>query len=295
MNENIYEVTADGFKRIFQESLSVHPSSYDPTQDLRELPTDKTGTVRCHLPLEAKALRFFRYCEENNKLGRICTSNYRIDPFTTAEAGLVIFVSATAEVYIDDILVGSAAAGQACRVSDGGDIDNIIQFTSGNAKSRALTNAGFGIVSGTDVDATLRPVSGNAPMPFIVGPSDPTAGFQPSVQGGYPPNPAANAMPTVAYQPPATVPNIGNPNAVQTDPQVNLFQQLGGQNDALTQAKTLPYPLSGYYQGKTLGSLNTKTLESFVSKPHSDPTVVTAQNAAKLILEDRKKANGKTN
>lgn len=298
MYSQIYNCTTDSFKQIFQTSLQVHKCSYDPTNDLRELPGNNDNTLRCHLPLEAKALLFFMHCQENGKTGKIITSDYQMQTFTTPQIPLMGFITVQADVYIDDMLVGSAIAGQSCDISNTADMDNVIQYTSGLAKSRALTNAGFGIVGGTDVDASLYASQNGASLPFTMGNN--TAGNVAPSQGTTPPNSAGYAptnpgtangfAPGNSYQ----QPNAGHNPAPAGDPsQVNLFQQLGGQVDALTQAKTMTYPLTGYYQGKTLGSLNTRALEALANKATNDPAINAAVQAARLILEDRNKANGK--
>lgn len=300
MNESIYNVTSDGFKRMFKESLQVHPNTYDPTLDLRENPGDTPDKVRCYLPLEAKALRFFTFCEENGKQGKIYTSNYHMETFSTAEQGLLAFVTVNADVYIDDSLVGSAAAGQCCRIGDfSNPLDRIVQVASGLAKSRALSNAGFGVVDGTDVDSSALPASQNGAYNYAPATSVNPAGYMPSNQGYIPPNPAQNA-PSSGTSTAASMPNHGYGQPVQSSAvpgaaqgQIDMFHQLGGQNDPLTQAKTMLYPLAGNYQGQTLGSLNTRTLEFLANKATNDPAVEAAVQAAKLILQDRNKANGK--
>lgn len=292
MYQQIYNHTNESFKQLFDASLKVYPCSYNPTSDLTELPGRKEGTVRCHLPLEAKALRFFMYCQENGKCGKILTSDYRMETFTTPQTPLLGFVTVDAKVYIDDMLVGSATAGQSCDISNFSELDNVIQYTSGLAKSRALSNAGFGIVGGTDVDASLAalPIGANQPTVIVTDPSSnpavPTgnmsAGFQNyglQNSSGYVPAPSVNG-------PSAPAPT-GDPS------QVNLFQQLGGQVDPLTQAKTMPYPLNGQYKGQSLGSLNTRTLQFLANKATNDPALEAAVQAARLVLADREKASGK--
>lgn len=296
MHETIYNHTNDSFKRIFAKSLKVHQCSYDPTLDLKEFPESNPGTVRCHLPLEAKALMFFQYCEEQGKVGRIITSDYKMETFTTPQSGLLCFVTVKADIYIDNLLAGSAVAGQCCDIGSTASMDTVIQFTSGLAKSRALSNAGFGIVSGTDVDASLVADPSNSNVSYTVGMN--TVGNVIPTQGMDPAAAATSAMPTQnnGWVNPGQA-NGYNPNpASATEPsQVNLFQQLGGQMDALTQAKAMPYPLSGQYQGNALGSIPTRTLEFLANKATTDPRVEAAVQAARLILADRNKANGKVN
>lgn len=292
MYQQIYNHTNESFKQLFDASLKIYPCSYNPTSDLTELPGRKEGTVRCHLPLEAKALRFFTYCQENGKCGKILTSDYRMETFTTPQIPLLGFVTVDAKVYIDDILVGSATAGQSCDISNSADMDNVIQYTSGLAKSRALSNAGFGVVGGTDVDASLGAIPSGANQPTTMG-TDPAGNPTAPIGNGSPGFQNYGSQNSTGYTP---APGVSYPSAAAPagDPsQVNLFQQLGGQIDPLTQAKTMPYPLNGQYKGQSLGSLNTRTLEFLANKATNDPIIEAAVQAARLVLADRAKASGK--
>lgn len=270
MNLSIPNMVPESFNHLFQASLQIHPCSYDPTSDLKPFPGNDENSLRCIMPLESKATRFYLYCEEHQKTGRILTSDYHIDTYSTPE-GLTGFATVTAQVYIDDTLVGSAVAGQSFLIGNHKEMDCVLQMASGLAKSRALTNAGFGTVSGTDLDSSSTVPNPNMSVPTNFNPGNVQAPAG-STANNFVPPPAPIADPA------------------QQDMQA-AFAQLGGQNDPLTQAKATPYPLSGYYQGKALGSLKTYILERFVSQP-TNPNIAAAQDAARLILEERRNSSG---
>ena len=281
INGHDFAVNA-AFEEMLAESLKVRPCSYDPTKHL-EVYTDSTGAVNGFgLPLSCKRLWFAAYCNETGKVGQIIPDLIdrelkRID----AEDALGnpiprYYTSAKADVYLDGELVGSGFASY-CFPRTEEKISNANQVVTGLAISKALSNAGFGVVDRGDLadPAPKGPSAAdlNSPLPYTVGEN-------------------AGPIPTAPANP---APESAAPAQNQQMEMQNLFAQLGGKDDELTRAKQTPYPMNGYYKGQPMGGLPASKLEYFVTKEFKDPAMKAAQDAARLILEDRKKANGKAN
>lgn len=263
------------FTEMLAKSLEVRPCSYNPMEHL-ELYTDAMGAATSvGLPLPCKRLWFETYCREQNPpLSRKITTELLDKEFRVIETpnGPRFFIMAKADVYIEDNLAGTGYAGY-CFPQDEASVSNAIQTVTGMALSKALSNAGFGVVDRGDL------ISGN-PAPSGDGSS----------------NAGTSAVP-FQFGEDSPSGNAGGSTAATTSPMQaqmhELFAQLGGQDDELTRAKQHIYPLRGYYAGKHMGELNDSALENLLKRDSTDPSVLSAQAAARLILEDRKKASGK--
>lgn len=148
MTGSLPEVLANDF----QKSLEVYACSYKP--QLKTVAGYTPETVRSHLPLEEKALWFYTYCQENHLEGRIDTASYQIHPVTFSNGTPGWFVTVRADIYMNGKVIGTAVAGQVASLDNEMNLDLILQYASGIAKNRALCNAGFGLISGTDRDAS---------------------------------------------------------------------------------------------------------------------------------------------
>lgn len=178
------------------------------------------GSVAAFISSDSKSILFFDDCAKNGKIGRIVNDEVAFHPFGPD----FVLVEAKAYIYIDDVLKGSAVAGQMFQVGSP-DMDRVVQFASGLAKTRALSNAGYGVVStvsipgapntpdseslgfqgdsGTEYPAPLPPVPQPAPAPGTT-----PGGFQ----GAYPNVPAPNGATA------ALAPALANGNPAANDP-----------------------------------------------------------------------------
>lgn len=284
MEINGLTVTAAS-EQQFIKSLEVYPCSYHPAVNL-EACNNPDGSQCVILPLAAKRLWFFTYCKEAGKLGKIIPECGEVKfNIGSTDGGSVGFVTAKASIFMDDVFIAAGEAGQAFICTNLGDMGNLVQSVTGLAQSRALTNAGFGTVDRLDV---ICP--GNST-------GDPTG--TPSGNGGNSGNPLPFTYPGSAgtNEPAAPAPSTqqftGMPG-VNTATQ-QTFEMLGGMIDELTMAKRTPYPMRGQYAGKPLGELPTNALEFLVkyNSARASQDILTAQAAARAILQDRQKASGK--
>lgn len=177
-------------------------SDYQP---LIQAESRADGSVSAFITTDAKAILFFDDCKRNGKIGRIIDDEVTLTPL-----GEYVLVQAKAYIYIDDVLKGTAVAGQTFQIGNVGEMDQCIQMASGIARSRALTNAGYGVVSGVTIPAPGGPApADNQPLPFETAnlPAAPTFNGQP-VQNNIP---VQTAVPGAAPQMPSNVPNPNDP------------------------------------------------------------------------------------
>lgn len=150
------------------------------------------GSVSAFITTESKAILFFEDCKANGKVGRIINDEVTLTPF-----GDRVMVLAKASVCVDDVIKGTAVAGQTFQIGNVEEMDQCIQFASGIARSRALTNAGYGVVSGVTIPAPPLNLgdpanAGNPELPFrtdnLAGtvPGNPASVSAPTATGGYP-------------------------------------------------------------------------------------------------------------
>lgn len=242
-------VIPEAIQAAFDKSLEVYPCSYKPIPRLVDGYTE--GTQRCQLPLEDKALMFYTYCKEAGYQGRIDTSDYTVNTYNTPN-GVVVYATVTANVYMSGTLVGSAVAGQSCYLGNIQELDSLIQFASGVAKSRALSNAGFGIVSGSDFDATGGQ-NGNQTPPAGNLYGAPAGDCQQNGAPGY------NQYHGTNQEKPPTGQHISKPapGGYIPDPPADCTQQTisGMDEDPLAKAKAVVIDINGYYKGQRMGDL----------------------------------------
>ena len=281
---NINEIKmCDASKQQLADSLKIRSCSYDPTEQL-ELNCDTNGSMLFLMPLSCKKLWFFTYCQEKGKKGKVSIEHTDLNG--AANLG---FISSKATVYIDEEVVGEGYAGRGVDLNSLVDMTNCIQSVTGMALSKALSNAGFGIVEKFYVDSSPVPSSEterseDVPVPFDY--------QEPAENAKAAPTPSKNSAPTANIAPPS---QRSEPGQEEHSGQMSAFEMLGGKVDPLTQAKSFLYPINGRLKGSPLGQMKTAHLEYLVSNysTTSDPSVAAAVNAAKLILNDRLKASGK--
>lgn len=154
----------------FEWNTKLVQSNYMPMIQAEQR---QDGTVSAFITTDSKAILFFEDCKAADKIGRIINDEVTLTPF-----GEYVLVLAKASVCVDDVVKGTAVAGQTFRIGCVEEMDQCVQFASGIARSRALTNAGYGVVSGVTIPAPggspategAAPGSpatvGNAALPF---------------------------------------------------------------------------------------------------------------------------------
>lgn len=157
MNENNVGVIPKEIQETYEKSLELYPNSiYKPK--LHVTSGYSPGTLRGFNYSEEKLMRYHGYCFQNNKRVRIDTyeveREYRDVQAPGSPVRTMVIVTGFASVSIDDYIVSKAAASQVCFLDDISAMDSIVQLTLGMAKSNALSNAGFGVYSGPDFEAS---------------------------------------------------------------------------------------------------------------------------------------------
>lgn len=120
------------------DEIRLRSCQYDPTQDRIPLTDEITGEPILYLEADSRIIWFQTYCQERELKGYIDASQYRFIP----ELNMFIV---TANVYINDKLVGSDVAGVMVAPGDIAGSGKALQTASTYAKGRALMNAGFGL------------------------------------------------------------------------------------------------------------------------------------------------------
>lgn len=264
----------------FQKSLEVYPCSYKP--ELKTVEGYTPGTVRSHLPLEEKALWFYTYCQENGFGGRIDTSNYQIHPVTFSNGTTGWFVTVRADIYLNERLIGTAVAGQVASLDSEMNLDLVLQYASGIAKNRALCNAGFGLISGTDRDASGGNGGGNLPPEGLSTPQIPNGQPAPSM--------AQNAQ-QIPNGPDGS-PFLFGSNSPSPSP-VN-----SGENQEIMWAKSVTCTLnrttrSGTLKGMRMGDVLATNPETIYWIATNYQTENEMKKAARILLPEAKRACGK--
>jgi hypothetical protein len=154
------------WKALFDAAKNIRPCSFDPSAYLVPGDVVEGRAPSVYLPLDAKRVWFHTYCNEQGVKGTIINEepNIRCD-LVHSNGAKIGFITCNCNIIIDDVVVANATAGQAVFVDNLGDLTMAVQNCSGSAQSRALSNAGFGAVSGTDLVAAGddgKPI----PLPF---------------------------------------------------------------------------------------------------------------------------------
>ena len=323
------EIT-DALWKLFLESLQTRKCSFKPCADMFSA---QDGVLS--LGLAAKKNWFYCYCNENRVEGQILPKfsfqenaiflqNRVIDPMTGSEVPAV-FLSASCEILLDGKVAGTGHAGQCTRLNTSDGMNSQIQTVTGMAVSKALSNAGFGVVDrlqATKIDSLpftipeelpitpqpgkqdlvvqmpkkpeQAPVAKPTAQPVVEAPAvEPTA--QPAVEA---PVAESTAQPMVEapVAKPATQPMVEAPVAkpaaqpvvvppVETTTQLEILAS--GDGEALARAKAMPFPFKGHQQGKPMGEMRPRSLKVLVeSASPKTPEEEAAIEAAKLILAD---------
>lgn len=286
---------------IFEHSCRIRPIQAFHPESLLEV---DTNTYRRYLSSEAKQLWFHQYCAEQSLKGRIDAHFVKAEelkdiPDQDVMGGIACLVKEywNAIVYINGEVVGTAMASGTLVVNDRAERDQASGQLRKSAISAALTQAGFGVVSGfnmtqSDIDqlrAEGVPATPNQPAPATpFGQQAPAVPMrqpaqQPVMQNSFFDAPAPAAIGTApnagysyssgapAVQPPAPMP--------QTVPQM----------DPLTAAKQVVWTGGGVAKGKTLGEVlgeagGVKTIRWIADHTPRTDAARQAKDAAQLIL-----------
>lgn len=149
----------DEVKNALAWNSKLVDSEYVPPIE-GEIRTD--GSVAAFISADNKAIMFFDECKRTGKCGKIINDDVTFHSFGAD----LVMVQAKASIFVDDILKGTAVAGQVFRIGDVEVMDRVVQYASGLAKSRALTNAGYGVVSAVTIPApsgSLDPAGSGQP------------------------------------------------------------------------------------------------------------------------------------
>lgn len=262
------------FTRAIEKSLTLRPCTFVPSKE-DFVPSILDGKQYSYLPGDIKLLWFRTYCAENNINGQVLES---VQLHNFGEMGLV---QATAEVLMNDTVVARSVAGRSFAANNLAALDGCIQMAAANARSRALSAAGFGSVSGKNEDLP-SPADMTGTLPFAYTPNMPVTPANPTVQANCAPVPEAPAAAT--------------PDVVQTgfafsasatpQPQVQVEEPA----DPLAWAKATVIEANGLFYGKTMGELlatNPKQVLYYAEKwnrtgPTKDAAVALADIARSL-------------
>lgn len=211
----------------FAWNTKLVSSSYQP---MIQAETRMDGSLSAFITADSKAILFFDDCKAKNQNGRIINDEVTLHSF-----GDRVLVIAKASVCVDDVIKGTAVAGQTFLIGNVEEMDQCVQFASGIARSRALTNAGYGVVSGVTL-----PVPGNAPghsAPM----GDPNLPFRTDNIPGTAPSIPNSASPMVAL---SGYPVPGMPGAPTT--------AAPNPNDPVVWAKNVQWPTKRKSMGELL-------------------------------------------
>lgn len=247
------------------------------------------GSVAAFISADNKAILFFDDCRRNGKTGKIVNDEVTFIPFGTD----LVMVQAKAFVYIDDVLKGTAVAGQVFRIGDTDTMDRVIQYASGLAKSRALTNAGYGVVSSVTIPAPggvndpPAPVGqqGEQQLPFRTD-NLPTNPAQPQQYGDQPSG-------TVQPQQYAGQPGMTAPAPQYSAPPGVAPNNVSAFDDPVVRAKAVYWPA----KKKTLGDmmLTGDGLQSIIwaaEKMSPNPQTAEIKQAAKVLYHEACRLKG---
>lgn len=264
-------------------NTNIFPCSFNPTElvEFAAGDPDRGTPPVSFLGSGAKRLWFYSYCQSQNKQGRIIPDvdiTFNTMELNGAKYGYAL---AKADVYIDDVLIGSAKVGQAFNMNSLYEMDNVVQLTTGSAVSKALTNAGFGALATTEMDAapTLHPSAQNGNS------------FYPQDGNDLPFN--YGAAPAAAA--PNATPSAVTPNIPPAPPSAGIHapQHQPSKAELMEMAKQEPWPLNGVDRGKTLGELlatKPSSIEYLALKWSGEHR---SKDAAKLLLPEAQRAMGK--
>lgn len=258
-------------------SKALRPCSFDPSQFYESEFDQQAGIERKFLSNTSKLMWFYTYCNENNLMGQVLTSEPVLQNF-----GNSVLVTVTATVIIGDKTESTASAAQSFTLNDTFAMDRVVQMASGSAIGRALGNAGFGVFSSYDAGTPPYP-----PMP--TGSFD---GMMPPPQVA-PPAHAQNVRPQAAPQSPVhpggnQPQDYGYPIAPQ--PSANAA---AATNDPIAMAKNLVWNGRGIYQGKSLGEILATAPKQIIWLAETWNGAGALKDGAIALLPEAKKLTGK--
>lgn len=291
-------VIPEAITKAFEKSLEVYPCSFKP--ELRLVEGYYPGTARCNLSLEFKMLWFRTYCTETKKVGAIHVKDTSTREFKLTNGAPMMMVTCHAEVIIDNVVIGSDIASQQCSLDNPQEVDSIYQVASGLAKSRALSNAGFGTISGSDFDVTGAGQATQNPPQMPQSPS--TTSTNQAVNNPAGPAPANSRGGNVA-PPPAVKNQQGSqvpPMPPQSQPQAPNGSQMiipgtepPATEDPLAAAKAYICTLNGpTVRNKPLGHILATEPSTIIRIAKNDRYAGGLQEAATALLPLALKATG---
>lgn len=293
--------------QLFAASRTVRPCGFDATPHLELLDPTTSSKAGAFLPVEVKLMWAHTYCQENGKKFRLDTSGSdRTVNLQYSTDGRPYMVSATGvcSIYIDQDEVANATVNRNVFIrydergyifpDDQFQIDSLLQSVIGQAVSKALSYAGFGVIHRTELEPEPTQPDYTSGLPFVM-------------PGAQTVNPVASpAQASVAsLAPPIPNQGAGNP-ATQQSPQpgcdqtmIQAYQGLSGQNQpsVLDQAKAVVYPYNGQFNGKTLGEILASNRGIYqiyyyaFEWPRADAVSAKIREAANVIWESLREAD----
>ncbi len=250
--------------------------------------SNSDGTVVSYLPYQAKALWFGIWCVEVGKTGWIDDSDVTIQPVSDS----VAMATVKATVYINDQVAGRAVGSKAFFLNDVAGISAVVQAAGTVAKSRALANAGFGVVSSS------KPEEPPIPLPeYLLGQQNTPKSEEPVSQMPVSLSPTpnyGNYTPMEAPMAPGPGPAAPNLGGYAPAPQMPMNPAPAGPlpgMDPVTIAKQTVYPGRGIYSGKTLGEILASSPKQilWIADKYPNPTV---KEAASLLVPEARRLTG---
>lgn len=258
-------------------SKALRPCSFDPSQFYESEFDQQSGVMRNFLSSTSKLMWFYTYCNENELLGQVLTTEPVFQTF-----GNSVLVTVTATVVIQGNTESTASAAQSFTLNDTFAMDRVVQMASSSAIGKALGNAGFGVFgsfdTGTPSSLPASVVSANGITP----PSQIT-----------PPVHAANERPQAEYQ--GATPMCSNHMETRNfsnvpQPCANTAPMPG---DPITMAKSLVWNGRGIYQGKTLGEILATAPKQIIWLAETWNGAGPLKDGAIALLPEAKKLTGK--
>lgn len=296
---------------LFDNSCRIRPVSAFNLETLLEV---DVKAFRRYLTADAKMYWFHWYCLEQGIKGKVETTFLSIEDLGNTNVQMengqffetkVYKEYWNATVYMNDVEISSATSSGTFILMDNEERDNASNSLRKNAIGAALSQAGFGVISGFDMTANdiaqfcaeaalqnqqIHPVQPPMATPVVapaVNHTQTTAPIQPVA----PTHVVQNSFFGNAPSTPA-VPNFdfGQPSNIAIPPVQNQVVQPQLQVDPLTEAKQMMWQGGGQFKGKTLGQILSERGVNGISYIVNDYMPRTQEGhqvkaAAKLILD----------
>ncbi|HIT33425.1 MAG TPA: hypothetical protein IAC31_02185 [Candidatus Faecousia intestinigallinarum] len=242
----------ESIRNAFHRNSTLLNVSFSPEL---KASTETDGTTALFITAEDKAMLFYEYCTVNSLEGRILCDELHFHSF-----GDFVICEAKAYVYIGETLKGSAVSVQCFQIGNVTEMDAAAHLARGMAKSAALTNAGFGIISRCQLPPTGNGLPDTSFLPLPTSATQLAApSLQPQQQGGY-------------FSPAA-------PSQAQP-------LQIGGSPDPRAVVCPLNKP---DIKGKTMGEVllcSPKSVIWLAEMKNVTPSILPAHNAAVALYEE---------